>query len=72
MLRNSGLQIMTVQQAAPGAILAPSVPWLIRASLLQAVFTDHSLLGFSDFSSVLMNKLLQFTLADVHQVGCHP
>eukprot|EP00891_Asterochloris_glomerata_P007378 jgi/Astpho2/7378/fgenesh1_pm.00114_%23_10_t len=36
----------------------------------QAVFTDHSLLGFSDFSSVVMNKLLQFTLADVHQVIC--
>ena len=34
---------------------------------LKAVFTDHSLFGFADASSILTNKTLQFTLAD----ACH-
>ncbi|KAJ3204602.1 hypothetical protein HDU67_009406, partial [Dinochytrium kinnereticum] len=37
---------------------------------LPAVFTDHSLLGFEDVSSTLMNKLLKFTLSDVNHVIC--
>ncbi|KAJ3196065.1 hypothetical protein HK101_010166 [Irineochytrium annulatum] len=37
---------------------------------LPAVFTDHSLLGFEDVSSTLMNKLLKFTLSDVDHVIC--
>ncbi|KAK9817977.1 hypothetical protein WJX72_005225 [[Myrmecia] bisecta] len=36
----------------------------------KVVFTDHSLFGFADGSSILTNKLLKFTLADVHQVIC--
>lgn len=35
---------------------------------VQAVFTDHSLFGFADASSILTNKVLKFSLADVHQV----
>ena len=34
------------------------------------VFTDHSLFGFADASSILMNKLLKFSLADCHHVVC--
>ena len=37
---------------------------------LKTVFTDHSLFGFSDASSILMNKVLKFTLSEVDQVIC--
>lgn len=36
----------------------------------KVVFTDHSLYGFSDLGSIHMNKVLQFTLADVQQAIC--
>lgn len=36
----------------------------------KVVFTDHSLYGFADVGSIHMNKVLQFTLADVSQVIC--
>lgn len=35
----------------------------------QVVFTDHSLFGFADVSSILTNKVLKFSLADVHEVS---
>lgn len=38
---------------------------------MQVVFTDHSLFGFADASSILTNKVLKFSLADVHEVGLH-
>ena len=38
---------------------------------MQAVFTDHSLFGFADASSILTNKVLKFSLADVHEVSPH-
>lgn len=34
----------------------------------RVVFTDHSMFGFTDLSSILANKLLTFTLDDVQQV----
>lgn len=37
---------------------------------LHTVFTDHSLFGFSDASSILMNKVLRFTLSDIGRVIC--
>lgn len=37
---------------------------------LATCFTDHSLFGFSDASSILTNKLLRASLAGVHQVIC--
>lgn len=37
---------------------------------LPVVFTDHSLCGFGDLGSIHMNKVLQFTLADVHHAVC--
>ncbi|KAL7748341.1 Phosphatidylinositol N-acetylglucosaminyltransferase GPI3 subunit [Sorochytrium milnesiophthora] len=37
---------------------------------LRTCFTDHSLFGFADTSSILTNKLLRFTLSDVDHVIC--
>ena len=37
---------------------------------LKSCFTDHSLFGFADASSILTNKLLKFTLSDVDHVIC--
>ena len=37
---------------------------------VQVVFTDHSLFGFADVASILMNKVLKFSLADCHAVIC--
>lgn len=37
---------------------------------LKTVFTDHSLFGFADVSSILTNKFLEFTLSDVDHVIC--
>ncbi|KAB2616381.1 hypothetical protein D8674_022969 [Pyrus ussuriensis x Pyrus communis] len=36
----------------------------------KVVFTDHSLYGFADVGSIHMNKVLQFTLAEVSQAIC--
>lgn len=41
-----------------------------RTMGLECVFTDHSLFGFSDASSILTNKLLKFCLVDVSKVIC--
>ncbi|CAF1120054.1 unnamed protein product [Didymodactylos carnosus] len=37
---------------------------------IRTVFTDHSLFGFSDISSVITNKVLQISLVDCHHVIC--
>ncbi|KAJ3672973.1 hypothetical protein LUZ60_006347 [Juncus effusus] len=36
----------------------------------RVIFTDHSLYGFSDPGSIHMNKILQFTLADIDYGIC--
>ncbi|KAL4580440.1 hypothetical protein LXL04_016632 [Taraxacum kok-saghyz] len=41
-----------------------------RTMNYKVVFTDHSLYGFADIGSIHMNKILQFTLADVTQAIC--
>ncbi|KAJ1678395.1 Phosphatidylinositol N-acetylglucosaminyltransferase GPI3 subunit, partial [Spiromyces aspiralis] len=41
-----------------------------RTMGIKAVFTDHSLFGFADASSILTNKLLKFVLSDVSHVIC--
>lgn len=41
-----------------------------RTMGFKVVFTDHSLFGFADTSSILINKVLKFTLADAHQIIC--
>uniref|UniRef100_A0A3B4AA21 phosphatidylinositol N-acetylglucosaminyltransferase n=1 Tax=Periophthalmus magnuspinnatus TaxID=409849 RepID=A0A3B4AA21_9GOBI len=37
---------------------------------LNTVFTDHSLFGFADISSVLTNKLLTISLCDTNHIVC--
>ena len=37
---------------------------------IPCVFTDHSLFGFADISSILTNKLIKFSLSDVGRVIC--
>ncbi|XP_066281291.1 phosphatidylinositol N-acetylglucosaminyltransferase subunit A-like [Branchiostoma lanceolatum] len=37
---------------------------------INTVFTDHSLFGFADASSIITNKILKFSLADVQNVIC--
>ncbi|KAM9850899.1 phosphatidylinositol N-acetylglucosaminyltransferase subunit A isoform 1-T1 [Aulostomus maculatus] len=37
---------------------------------LNTVFTDHSLFGFADVSSVLTNKLLKVSLCDTNHIVC--
>lgn len=41
-----------------------------RTMNIPTVFTDHSLFGFADAASILMNKALKFSLADVQRVIC--
>jgi len=37
---------------------------------MKACFTDHSLFGFADASSIVTNKLLKYTLSDIDHVIC--
>ena len=37
---------------------------------IRAVFTDHSLFGFADGSSIITNKLLEVVLTDIDHVIC--
>ncbi|TDZ32786.1 Phosphatidylinositol N-acetylglucosaminyltransferase gpi3 subunit [Colletotrichum sidae] len=41
-----------------------------RTMGLRTVFTDHSLFGFADATSILTNKILKFSLSDVDHVIC--
>lgn len=41
-----------------------------RTMGIPCVFTDHSLFGFADLSSILTNKLIKFSLSDVGRVIC--
>ncbi|CAK7273722.1 Phosphatidylinositol N-acetylglucosaminyltransferase GPI3 subunit [Sporothrix epigloea] len=41
-----------------------------RTMGLRTVYTDHSLFGFADATSILANKLLKFGLSDVDHVIC--
>ncbi|ESO10840.1 hypothetical protein HELRODRAFT_72682 [Helobdella robusta] len=45
---------------------------LLQANVmnLKTVFTDHSLFGFADVSSILTNKVLQVSLSGVNHVIC--
>jgi len=41
-----------------------------RTMNIKAVFTDHSLFGFADLSSIITNKVLKFSLAGVNHTIC--
>ena len=66
--RLSDMQEKLMARQAHGALLHA------RTLGLRAVFTDHSLMGFADVASILANKALKFSLADVHHVRpcCSP
>ncbi|XP_064611415.1 phosphatidylinositol N-acetylglucosaminyltransferase subunit A-like [Liolophura sinensis] len=50
--------------------LAHEAMFHARTMGLKAIFTDHSLFGFADASSILTNKVLKFSLADCSHVIC--
>ena len=37
---------------------------------IKSVFTDHSLFGFADASSIITNKFLEFSLANADHIIC--
>lgn len=41
-----------------------------RTMGIKCCFTDHSLFGFADASSIITNKLLKFVLSDIDHVIC--
>ena len=41
-----------------------------RTMGIRAVFTDHSLFGFADASSILTNKILSLSLAGINHTIC--
>jgi len=41
-----------------------------RTMGIKACFTEHSLYGFADMSSIVMNKVLKYTLSDIDHVIC--
>ncbi|XP_064642386.1 phosphatidylinositol N-acetylglucosaminyltransferase subunit A-like [Lineus longissimus] len=50
--------------------LAHEAMFHARTMGIKAVFTDHSLFGFADASSILTNKFLKFSLAGCNHVIC--
>ncbi|KAI0136902.1 hypothetical protein BJ170DRAFT_603676 [Xylariales sp. AK1849] len=63
-------QIEIVHGHASGSNLCHEALLHARAMGLRTVFTDHSLFGFADAASILINKLLKFTLSDVDHIIC--
>ena len=50
--------------------LAHEAMFHARTMGIKAVFTDHSLFGFADASSIITNKVLRFSLAGVNHTIC--
>ncbi|VDH90319.1 phosphatidylinositol glycan, class A [Mytilus galloprovincialis] len=63
-------QITIVHGHSAFSTLAHETMFHARTMGLKTVFTDHSLFGFADASSILTNKILQFSLADCNHVIC--
>ncbi|XP_061197813.1 phosphatidylinositol N-acetylglucosaminyltransferase subunit A-like [Saccostrea echinata] len=63
-------QITIVHGHSAFSTLAHEAMFHARTMGLRTVFTDHSLFGFADASSILTNKVLQFSLADTNHVIC--
>lgn len=63
-----GIQIVHGHQAF--SLMALEAIFHARTLGLKTCFTDHSLFGFADTSSIGMNKLLKAYLADVDHVIC--
>lgn len=71
-LRNIFLreQIQLVHGHNAFSTLAYDSLLVARGLRLATCFTDHSLFGFADLSSIAMNKILKFSVADVDHVIC--
>lgn len=63
-------EITVVHGHSAFSTLAHEAMFHARIMGLKAVFTDHSLFGFADASSIITNKLLKFSLAGVNHVIC--
>jgi phosphatidylinositol glycan class A protein len=50
--------------------LAHETILISRTMGYKVCFTDHSLFGFADGSSIIMNKLLKFSLSDINHTIC--
>lgn len=50
--------------------LAHEAMFHARTMGIRAVFTDHSLFGFADASSIITNKVLKYSLAGTNHVIC--
>ncbi|XP_046902849.1 phosphatidylinositol N-acetylglucosaminyltransferase subunit A-like isoform X2 [Hypomesus transpacificus] len=65
--------VMAARVSAPVCVLVLLLVVLalvVRRHQTRKVFTDHSLFGFADVSSVLTNKLLTVTLCDTNHTVC--
>lgn len=62
------LDIVHIHQAF--SVLGNEAALHARTMQYKVVFTDHSLFGFADASSILTNKCLKFVLSDVHHIIC--
>jgi phosphatidylinositol glycan class A protein len=50
--------------------LAHETMFHARILKIKTVFTDHSLFGFADASSILTNKILEYSIANCDHVIC--
>ncbi|KAK2184846.1 hypothetical protein NP493_250g02001 [Ridgeia piscesae] len=72
LLRNIFLRekISLVHGHSAFSTLAHEAMFHARTMGIKAIFTDHSLFGFADASSIITNKVLKFSLAGINHVIC--
>ncbi|XP_053732614.1 phosphatidylinositol N-acetylglucosaminyltransferase subunit A isoform X1 [Synchiropus splendidus] len=63
-------QITVVHAHSSFSAMAHDALFHAKTLGLNTVFTDHSLFGFADVSSVLTNKLLTVSLCDTNHIVC--
>ena len=63
-------QVSIVHGHSAFSTLAHEAMLHARTMGIKAVFTDHSLFGFADGSSILTNKLLKFSLHGINHAIC--
>ncbi len=63
-------QITIVHGHSAFSTLAHEALFHAKILNLKAVFTDHSLFGFADTSSILTNKILECSIANCDHVIC--
>lgn len=63
-------QVQIVHGHSSFSVLAHEAMFHAQMMGLPTVFTDHSLFGFADLSSILTNKLLQFITCNCDHIIC--